>query len=55
MGAAMEDGMAVDVVLWFILAAMAAWICCGCILTLPDRKQVKSYDGSADRKLDRAA
>jgi len=47
--------MAVDVVLWFILAAMAAWICCGCILTHPERKRAKSYDGGADRSLDRAA
>jgi hypothetical protein len=34
----MEDNMAVDVVLWFILAAGAAFVYCGCLLTADNKK-----------------
>jgi hypothetical protein len=29
----MEDDMAVDIELWFILAAIAGWIYLGCMMT----------------------
>jgi hypothetical protein len=35
--AAMEDDMAVDAVLWLILAGMIGWIVLGCQLTAPHR------------------
>jgi len=54
-GAAMEDSMAVDVVLWFILAAMAGWIWLGCIFTAPRRTPAKTAEQDSALKLDRAA
>jgi hypothetical protein len=54
-GAAMEDSMAVDVVLWFILAAMIGLVCCGCLMTLPRRRVEKIPDSGFAQKLDRAA
>lgn len=54
-GAAMEDSMAVDVVLWFILAAMVAWIYCGCVFTAPEKRQAKLEHHSFQQKFDRAA
>lgn len=47
--------MAVDVMLWFILAGMAAWIVCGCVFTAPRRKQASSRDNTIERTFDRAA
>ena len=54
-GAAMEDSMAVDVVLWFILAAAIALIYCGCVLTAPHRRPKKIPDSGFGQNLDRAA
>jgi hypothetical protein len=54
-GAAMEDSMAVDVVLWLILAAMVAWIFCGCVFTAPPKRQAKLEQDSFEQKFDRAA
>lgn len=55
-GAAMEDSsMAVDVVLWFILAAAVTWIYCGCVLTVPGKRQAKLRHDPLERKFDRAA
>jgi hypothetical protein len=51
----MEDSMAVDVVLWFILAGMAAWIICGCVLTTPRNKRAKPYDDALEQRFNRAA
>jgi hypothetical protein len=51
----MEDGMAVDVVLWFILAVTMGFLFCGCICTAPGKKAAKLHDGTPDRKFDRAA
>ena len=51
----MEDSMAVDVVLWFILAGMAAWIICGCVLTAPRKKRAKPHDAALEQRFDRAA
>jgi hypothetical protein len=53
-GAAMEDSMAVDVVLWFILAAMVAWMFCGCVFTAPPKRQAKLEHDSFEQKFDRA-
>ncbi|MGC1778697.1 MAG: hypothetical protein WBB34_12165 [Xanthobacteraceae bacterium] len=47
--------MAVDVVLWFILAAAIAFIGCGCMLTAPKRKAAKTSEAGFEPKLDRAA
>ncbi len=47
--------MAVDVVLWFILAAAIAWIWCGCVFTAPDRRSSKIPDSAFEQKFDRAA
>lgn len=48
--------MAVDVVLWFILAAIVGWIWCGCHFTAPQRQPSKIPDsGGIEHKLDRAA
>ena len=54
-GAAMEDSMAVDVVLWFILAAMVAWIYCGCVFTAPGKRQASLRHAPLEQKFDRAA
>jgi hypothetical protein len=54
-GAAMEDSMAVDVVLWFILAAAVAWIYCGCIFTAREKTQARLRDERLERQFDRAA
>ena len=54
-GAAMEDSMAVDVVLWFILAGMIAWVYCGCVLTAPRRRPGKIAESGFEQKYDRAA
>jgi hypothetical protein len=52
----MEDSMAVDVVLWFILAAMIAWMWCGCVLTSPrKRRQARQHHHPLERTFDRAA
>ena len=51
----MEDSMAVDVVLWFILAAAIAWIWCGCKFTAPQHKAAKPSEASYEPELDRAA
>jgi hypothetical protein len=50
-----RDSMAVDVVLWFILAAMVAWIFCGCVFTAPGKRQVKLQHRPLEQKFDRAA
>ncbi len=47
--------MAVDVVLWFILAVTIGFLFCGCIGTAPGKKAVRLHDGTLDRKFDRAA
>lgn len=51
--------MAVDVVLWFILATAVAWIWCGCHFTAPARRPHKVADDGADdgieQKFQRAA
>jgi len=47
--------MAVDVVLWFILAAAIAWIWCGCHFTAPRRRPSKIPDSGFEQKFDRAA
>ncbi len=47
--------MAVDVVLWFIFAAMVAWICCGCVFTAPAKRQAKLQHEPLEQKFDRAA
>jgi len=47
--------MAVDVMLWLILAGMAAWIVCGCVFTAPRRKQASRRDDTGERMFDRAA
>jgi len=47
--------MAVDVVLWFILAAMIALVWCGCKFTAPGRKSTKAADGALEQRFDRAA
>jgi hypothetical protein len=47
--------MAVDVVLWFILAAAIAWIWCGCHFTAPARRPRKIADDGIEQKFERAA
>lgn len=47
--------MAVDVVLWFILAAAIILIWCGCKFTAPPRKVTKLPEAGYEPKLDRAA
>jgi len=47
--------MAVDVVLWFILAGMVALIACGCAYTAPRKKSARLDDGALGREFDRAA
>jgi len=47
--------MAVDVVLWFILAAMIAFVCCGCVLTARGKRPAQLEDGAMEQKFDRAA
>jgi hypothetical protein len=52
----MEDSsMAVDVVLWFILAAMVAWIYCGCVCTAPRKRHARLRHEALEQKFDRAA
>jgi len=51
----MEDSMAVDVVLWFILAGMVALIFCSSVFTAPRKKQASLHDDTLDRTFDRAA
>jgi hypothetical protein len=51
----MEDSMAVDVVLWFILAAMVACVYCGCIFTAPRQRPAKLRRDPHEHRLDRAA
>jgi hypothetical protein len=41
--------MAVDVVLWFLIAAGIAFISCGCIYTAPANTRVKVRDARNDR------
>lgn len=47
--------MAVDVMLWFILAAMIALISCGCVATAPGRRSARIQDGAVEQRFDRAA
>lgn len=47
--------MAVDAVLWFIVAAIAGLLCCGCVYTAPRRKPLRRNDGPIDDTADRAA
>lgn len=47
--------MAVDVVLWFILAAAVGLIYCGCVNTVGRGTSVKFADVALEQKLDRAA
>jgi len=51
----MEDDMAVDVALWFILAGAVAFIYCGCICTAGNKKSLNEHDGTFDHNVDRAA
>jgi hypothetical protein len=51
----MEDSMAVDAVLWFILALMIGLIYGGCALTAQERKPAEPQQGPFDQRLDRAA
>jgi hypothetical protein len=51
----MEESMAVDVVLWFILATAIAWIWCGCVFTARERRPTKIPDSGFEQRLDRAA
>ncbi|HUI13056.1 MAG TPA: hypothetical protein VL048_06260 [Xanthobacteraceae bacterium] len=52
----MEDSMAVDVVLWFILAAMIALVWCGCLCTAPERRRhARLRHDPLEREFDRAA
>ena len=51
--------MAVDAVLWLILAAMIAWIACGCVLTARAKKltaeePIYVRDAGFDRGIARA-
>jgi hypothetical protein len=54
-GAAMEEYMAVDVVLWLILGAAVAFIGCGCIYTARKTRPQKSAPVHPTYKFDRAA
>ncbi|MFY9692735.1 MAG: hypothetical protein WBF24_05225 [Xanthobacteraceae bacterium] len=47
--------MAVDVVLWFIVAAMVACVYFGCVFTAPRQRQAKLRHDPLERRLDRAA
>lgn len=47
--------MAVDIVLWFILAVAIAWVWCGCLMTAPRRRAEKIPDSGFAHKFDRAA
>ena len=47
--------MAVDVVLWFILAGTVAFIYCGCICTAGTKKPMNVHDGTFAHTIDRAA
>ncbi len=47
--------MAVDAVLWLILAAMAAWIFCGCVYTARPKPPPDLADAKFDDEIDRAA
>lgn len=47
--------MAVDVVLWFILAAGVAWIYCGCVFTAPRKRRARLHHDPLERNFDRAA
>jgi hypothetical protein len=51
----MEDNMAVDVGLWFLLAATVAFIYCGCMLTAGKKKPLKLHGGTFDHNVDQAA
>jgi hypothetical protein len=55
MKGSMEDSMAVDVVLWFILAAAVAWIYCGCVCTARGKRQARLRHDPLEHKFDRAA
>ncbi len=46
--------MAVDVVLWFILATAVALIYCGCVYTAPEKRRGARHD-PVEQRLDRAA
>jgi hypothetical protein len=54
-GAAMEDSMVVDAVLWFIFAAVIGLVCCGCVFTVPGEKPTQRDEDAGGRTLDRAA
>jgi len=57
-GAAGEIDMAVDAVLWLILAAMVGLICCGCVFTARAKKPRDRGDkkfAHGERNIDRAA
>lgn len=54
-GAAVEDSMAVDVVLWFIFAVAIGLLFCGCVFTAPREKPAKFDADGGGRPLDRAA
>ncbi len=47
--------MAVDVVLWFILAAMVALIYCGCVHTVPGKRRARLHHDQLEQKFNRAA
>jgi hypothetical protein len=47
--------MDVDVVLWFIFAAIAALLYCGCIYTAPRQKPLRRDDGPIEGTADRTA
>jgi hypothetical protein len=47
--------MAVDVVLWFIVAAVAGLLCCGCICTAARREPLRRNDGPIEHTADGAA
>jgi hypothetical protein len=53
--------MTVDVALWLILAAMIAWVFCGCVCTAGNRKAAQAQGGTGERgaardyQVDRAA
>lgn len=47
--------MAVDVILWFILAVALGLLYCGCINTAPGSKPAKPRHNAPERSFDRAA
>jgi len=50
-----EDVMAVDAVLWLDLAAIIAFISCGCVVTMRRFKPGEFSEGGFGREFDRAA